>query len=70
MEAVRNLGMKWAIICKEMGETRTEHAVKNRANAILKRYSPKKIYKTPENILRTAIKDIKRRLVSQAKKRS
>lgn len=47
MEAVKHFGMKWAAICKELGESRTEHTIKNRANAILKRYNPKKIYKTP-----------------------
>lgn len=47
MEAVKVHGMKWAVISKELGESRTDHTIKNRANAILKRYNPKKIYKTP-----------------------
>jgi hypothetical protein len=68
MEAVKSFGTKWAVISKELGESRTEHTIKNRANAILKRYNPKKIYKTPENILQTAIKDLRRRLAAQAKK--
>lgn len=37
------LGCKWSLISKKMGRQRTEHMVKNRAKALLKRYFKKNV---------------------------
>lgn len=43
--AITEFGSKWALISKKTGGLRTEHMVKNRANALLKRYLKKKFKK-------------------------
>lgn len=44
-KAITEFGCKWALISKKMGGLRTEHMVKNRANALIKRCIKRRVKK-------------------------
>lgn len=53
--AINDYGCKWSLISKKMGGIRTEHMIKNRANAIIKKVFKKKVKKIEKKHITLAI---------------